>query len=163
MTYNCKDKLHEILNNKINNNTEIQLQISLSSTNDTVRSQNVRRKLMKLHEIRDAGDKLFDSSICFNKKYKYITLSFTIYEESEFDHSVISSLFDPKKFCIRIRDASPSEKMAQIYTRLTDEKFRLYQEQIEEAGFNFFDGRSEALAVKNNLTMGLNKLHSVLS
>ena len=162
MPYTCKDKLLEIFNKQYTNNMEIQLQISLSSTNDILRKKNVKIKLMNLSEIRNICDKLYDASIRNNNKYKYIVLSFTLYEESEFDSNIIASIFDPKKYCIRIRDASPSEKNAHVFTRLTNEKFNLYKQQIEGRGFYFVDGRSERLAVNNNLTMGLYKLREVL-
>lgn len=157
-----KEKLIQVFSQNFKNDMEIQVQVSLSSTNDTFRNKYVRRRLMTLEEIRDVCKEIYNLSIVNNKKYNYITLSFTLYEESEFSTDVIAKIFDPKIFCIRIRDASNSKTRGQKYLRITDETFNRYKKDIEEKGFCFVDGRSAKIAVDNNLTMGLFQLKEVL-
>lgn len=158
----CKDTIRQAFFMAKDLDIEIQLQISLSSTNDIYRNNYVARPLMTLQEISDLGKEIYDQTINKNKKYNYITLSLTIYEESEFNISEIQRIFDKKIFCIRLRDATKSEERGKNFSRITENTFQLYKKQIEEAGFIFIDGRSAKIAVENNLTIGLYKLEEVL-
>lgn len=162
MPYDCADKILRVFEKNASMDLELQLQISLSSTNDEFRFKNVRRKLMTLEQISRFGNEIYEINIKNDKKYNYITLSFTIYEESEFDVIVIKEFFDPNIFCIRIRDASNSITRGKNYTRLSESTYQKYKTEIEELGYIFIDGRSEKLAVDNNLTIGLYQLKEVL-
>ena len=122
----------------------------------------MRRKLLTLEQISRLGTVLYEHNVKYNKKYNYLTLSFTIYEESEFDMEVIKKYFDPKIFCIRIRDASNSVSRGRNYTKLTERTYQEYKAEAERTGYVFIDGRSARLAVENDLTIGLYRLKEVL-
>ncbi len=159
--YDCKQRIINVFRKNIDMDLEIQLQISLSSTNDDFRMKHVKKRLMTLEEICIIGNDLYKTNIYNNKKFIYLTLSFTIYEESEFDIEVIKRYFSPEIFCIRIRDASNSVARGKNYTRLTEKIFLKYKIEIEKAGYLFIDGRSEQIAVDNMLTIGLYELKGV--
>lgn len=159
----CEDIIRQVFCLAEKLNLEIQLQISLSSTDDQHRNMYVARDVLTLIQISHLGKEIYEKIIKRNKKYNYITLSFTLYEESPFDIDEIKKYFDSNIFCIRLRDASNSNTRGKDYTRITERTFLEYKKQIEKAGFIFIDGRSAKIAVDNDLTIGLYKLGEVLS
>ena len=81
----CEDTIKRVFDMAQELNLEIQLQISLSSTDDNCRNKYVARRLLSLEQISFLGKEIYEKVIKKNRKYNYITLSFTIYEESRLD------------------------------------------------------------------------------
>ncbi|MFW9923926.1 MAG: radical SAM protein [Candidatus Thorarchaeota archaeon] len=109
-------------------NGYFQLQFSIHSTDEKIRSKVIPYKIWSLKEIASYGEEF-----CKNNDRK-ITLNFAAEKNNPLDPEILASIFDPKKFFIKITPINPTDiaKAHSLQSMITPQTGEFAKEKIRE-------------------------------